>query len=287
MRESWWWRAGGLVTIAVLALAVLGLVVGIFVMTALGQRLDATAQEWTDGAGWTDNAALELWRSYLAVPIGGFAALAALTLFVRARRWWQLVAMALVVGTVMLAATLLRDRLDRPWHGHPPLEQTLPGAAIAFVAAAAFALVVAVPPAWRSVAAVSSTGVVALTGLAITAGGERVSDGVAALLVVAVPGTIALAVLRALPPETSRRRTRFADGPWLLAWLAATFAGLALIGTGLVGTGMTDIAEGMAPPVAAGAGFSAFLSIACLLFTTADLGSRALPPREGGHDRAR
>lgn len=248
--------AAWLALLAVVQVAVLGLVWWIFIRTPHGQVLDASVLR----ASRIGRAQVEGMVDALlnAVSVASLLAATVVIGFIAlARRRYRLAIVAtLLIACANLSSQVLKDHvIDRPDLGiegtNIGAPNSLPSGHMTVAASIAVAAVLVLPPRLTSLTAVLGSVYAALTGVAtLSAGWHRPSDTLAALLVVgawaAVAGTILVLGQSREPvgaPAVSHHRT--------VAILA--LAGGSLLVVAVLAIGLTDHGQ-LTPPVDLGPG---------------------------------
>ena len=211
-------RARRLLGLAMISALLVAVVYLVFVRTAEGQRLDDAA---LGGRGRRPPEVVHGALDLLVTVDAGSLVVAALAVAAVGYRQGRL-DLAAAAGGVILGATATTELLKRVVLGRPALldrpdpfgaQNSLPSGHAAVALAVAAALVLAVPPAARTVVALIGGAYALAVGAAtITAGWHRPSDVVAAVLVVLAWGAVAVLGLRLV-------RWRRAARPGRPSWL--------------------------------------------------------------------
>jgi hypothetical protein len=171
------------------------------------------------------------------------------------------IAAAVVVVGANLTAQLLKTHLHRPNLDGFPAPNSFPSGHTTAAASVAFALILALPHAFRGMVALIGAGYVTVIAVAtVWAEWHRPSDTVAALLVVLAWGGLVSAVLRA----HRLRRPGPMGRPTRLTTLLFTAVLIVTAAAGLLGLGAVVLAErGLAPDLVSGR-FAFLTGAACI-----------------------
>jgi len=237
-----------LVPVLVTVLAVVALVVvhRVFVGTALGQSVDTAAMRGAEVHHPRVVAVMNRALNGTTLVSLILVCLAAAAVGAVRRRFDLAAGAALLVIGANLSAQLLKTHLARPDLDHFPAPNSFPSGHTTAAASVAFALVLALPQAFRPMMTLIGSSYVAVIAVAtVWAAWHRPSDTVAGLLVVLAWGGLVTAALRARRPGTPGRPTRLTTG--LLAVVGA-ICGLA----GLFGMAAVALSERVTPDLVSG-----------------------------------
>jgi len=228
-------RPSGRPSAALVALLAAACVVALwwaFISTTTGQRIEGVALDSSLIGRRTLAAPTLAVLDLLSLPFLAIVTLGGVAVTIARRQWMLAVAIPLFVFAANATTQVLKNFIiSRPDFGLPhDYGNSFPSGHTTVAATAAVVAVLAVPSAWRWLAALLGWGFAAVTGVATMVNGwHRASDVVAALLVVLAWAALTLAIVGA-QPSTTRGAT------------ANTFTSLLLTRTGAIAAVLAAVA---------------------------------------------
>nr|WP_296074340.1 phosphatase PAP2 family protein [uncultured Actinoplanes sp.] len=244
---------------ALLAAASAGATYKVFVRTTLGQTVDTVAMRGADVHHPKVVQLLDRTLNGTTLASLVLVCLAAAAVGVLRKRIDLAVGATLLVIGANASTQLLKTQLSRPHLDGFPAPNSFPSGHTSAAASVAFALVLVLPAAIRSTAALIGAGYVAVIAVAtVWAAWHRPSDTVAALLVVLAWGALAVLGIRV-------RRYRELGAPRLsrVAGLPLTVLGAVTGLAGLLGLIAVGMSERVTPDLVSGR-FAFLAGVACI-----------------------